>query len=488
WALIHLAMIKLALNNIKNFFPITGLELTELPVTSPLGTAVIKNLENWEQILQERMDRFEGPPPDYINTCFHELGIGAGAAAARIKAMVDPENTPFKSKDYSALPAKRLWHFLVKQELLQDIFIRYTFTKKRKQSESVEDREKHVIKQSSPAEDGKVKVEAELGYPGGRAKIIHKESDMILAFAVNKANINEIVLASTHDVQELDVSALLAAQPYIWIGEEFDKESKSSDDVDFRGSTTTLTQSSAASFAVAQMQHVSNLSTSSMPWLGSGQTSTGAGILIKRNLNNVKRMTSHPIHQYYLTGAQDGSVRMFEWTRPQQLVCFRQAGNARVTRMYFNPQGNKCGVADGEGFLSIWQVNQTSSNPKPYLSWQCHSKTTSDFAFITSSSLVATSGQSNDNRNVCLWDTLVSSSNNLIHAFTCHEHGATVLQYAPKHQLLISGGRKGHISIFDIRQRQALHTFQAHDSAIKALALDSSEECFCTGSAEGNVK
>ncbi|XP_063170605.1 dmX-like protein 2 isoform X2 [Candoia aspera] len=466
WALIHLAMVKLALNNIKNFFPITGLELSELPVTSPLGTAVIKNLENWEQILQERMNRFEGPPPDYISTCFPELGMGAGAAAARIKAMVDPENTPFKSKDYSALPAKRLWHFLVKQELLQDTFIRYTFTKKRKQSE----------------------VEAELGYPGGRAKIIHKESDMILAFAVNKANINEIVLASTHDVQELDVSALLAAQPYIWIGEECDRESKSSDDVDFRGSTTTLTQSSAASFAVAQMQHVSNLSTSSVPWLGSGQTSTGAGILIKRNLNNVKRMTSHPVHQYYLTGAQDGSVRMFEWTRPQQLVCFRQAGNARVTRMYFNSQGNKCGVADGEGFLSIWQVNQISSNPKPYLSWQCHSKTTSDFAFITSSSLVATSGQSNDNRNVCLWDTLVSSSNSLIHAFTCHDHGATVLQYAPKHQLLISGGRKGHISIFDIRQRQALHTFQAHDSAIKALTVDSSEECFCTGSAEGNVK
>ncbi|XP_061451728.1 dmX-like protein 2 isoform X3 [Rhineura floridana] len=466
WALIHLVMVKLALNNIKNFFPITGLEISDLPVTSPLGIAVIKNLENWEQILQERMDQFEGPPPNYINTCFPEFGTGAGAAAARIKAMVDPENTPFKSKDYSALPAKRLWHFLVKQELLQDTFIRYMFTKKRKQSE----------------------VEAELGYPGGRAKIIHKESDMIMAFAVNKANINEIVLASTHDVQELDVSALLAAQPYIWIGEEYDRESRSSDDIDFRGSTTTLTQSSTASFAVAQMQPVSSLSASSMPWFGSGQTSTGAGVLIKRNLNNVKRMTSHPVHQYYLTGAQDGSVRMFEWTRPQQLVCFRQAGNARVTRMYFNSQGNKCGVADGEGFLSIWQVNQTATNPKPYLSWQCHSKTTSDFAFITSSSLLATSGQSNDNRNVCLWDTLVSPSNSLIHAFTCHDHGATVLQYAPKHQLLITGGRKGCISIFDIRQRQALHTFQAHDSSIKALALDSSEECFCTGSAEGNVK
>ncbi|XP_010160499.1 dmX-like protein 2 isoform X3 [Antrostomus carolinensis] len=461
WALLHLTMVKLVLHNVKNFFPIAGLEFTDLPVTSPLGIAVIKNLEHWEQILQDRMDQFEGPPPNYINTYPSDLGAGAGPAILRNKAMIEPENTPFKSKDYSALPAKRLWHFLVKQELLQETFIRYIFTKKRKQSE----------------------VEADLGYPGGKAKIIHKESDMIMAFAVNMANNNEIVLASTHDVQELDISALLAAQSFIWIGEEYDRESKSSDDIDFRGSTTTLTQSTAPSFGVNQMQP-----SSSMPWLGSGQTSTGAGVLIKRNLNNVKRMASHPVHQYYLTGAQDGSVRMFEWTRPQQLVCFRQAGNARVTRMYFNSQGNKCGVADGEGFLSIWQVNQTTSNPKPYLSWQCHSKTTSDFAFITSSSLVATSGQSNDNRNVCLWDTLVSSGNSLIHAFTCHDHGATVLQYAPKHQLLISGGRKGYICIFDIRQRQILYTFQAHESAVKALALDPSEDYFVTGSAEGNMK
>ncbi|XP_004639054.1 dmX-like protein 2 isoform X2 [Octodon degus] len=461
WALLHLTMVKLVLHNVKHFFPIAGLEFSELPVTSPLGIAVIKNLENWEQILQEKMDQFEGPPPNYINTYPTDLSVGAGPAILRNKAMLEPENTPFKSRDSSALPVKRLWHFLVKQEVLQETFIRYIFTKKRKQSE----------------------VEADLGYPGGKAKVIHKESDMIMAFSVNKANCNEIVLASTHDVQELDVTSLLACQPYIWIGEEYDRESKSSDDVDYRGSTTTLYQPSAAAHAASQAHPPS-----SMPWLGSGQTSTGASVLMKRNLHNVKRMTSHPVHQYYLTGAQDGSVRMFEWTRPQQLICFRQAGNARVTRLYFNSQGNKCGVADGEGFLSIWQVSQTASSPKPYVSWQCHSKATSDFAFITSSSLVATSGQSNDNRNVCLWDTLISPGNSLIHGFTCHDHGATVLQYAPRQQLLISGGRKGCVCIFDIRQRQLLHTFQAHDSAIKALALDPCEEFFTTGSAEGNIK
>ncbi|XP_042108396.1 dmX-like protein 2 isoform X4 [Ovis aries] len=482
WALLHLTMVKLALHNVRNFFPIAGLEFSELPVTSPLGIAVIKNLENWEQILQEKMDHFEGPPPNYINTYPTDLSVGAGPASLRNKAMLEPENTPFKSRDSSALPVKRLWHFLVKQEVLQETFMRYIFTKKRKQSESIEE---HVeqVKQNCVAEDCHIKVEADLGYPGGKAKIIHKESDMIMAFSINKANCNEIVLASTHDVQELDITSLLACQSYIWIGEEYDRESKSSDDIDYRGSTTTLYQPTATSYSASQV-HPS----SSLPWLGSGQTSTGASVLMKRNLHNVKRMTSHPVHQYYLTGAQDGSVRMFEWTRPQQLVCFRQAGNARVTRLYFNSQGNKCGVADGEGFLSIWQVNQTASNPKPYMSWQCHSKATSDFAFVTSSSLVATSGHSNDNRNVCLWDTLITPGNSLIHGFTCHDHGATVLQYAPKQQLLISGGRKGYICIFDIRQRQLMHTFQAHDSAIKALALDPCEEYFTTGSAEGNIK
>uniref|UniRef100_A0AAQ5YS59 RAVE complex protein Rav1 C-terminal domain-containing protein n=1 Tax=Amphiprion ocellaris TaxID=80972 RepID=A0AAQ5YS59_AMPOC len=473
WALIRLVMVKLAHHNVKNFIPLTGLDFTDLPVSSPLCNAVLKTLENWEQLLLERMNKFDGPPPNYINTYPTDLSAGGGPAILRHKAMLEPDNTPFKTKNHQSFPARRLWHFLVKQEILQETLIRYIFTKKRKQSEVT------MMYWFSWL----FQVEADLGYPGGKAKIIHKESDIIMAFAINKANSNEIVLASTHDVQEVDVSTLVAVQPYTWIGDDFDKESRSSDDIDHRSSHTNIAQASSVPFAPPQMPV-----SASMPWLGSGQTSMGASVIMKRNLNNVKRMTSHPIYQYYMTGAQDGSVRMFEWNRPQQLICFRQAGNARVTRLYFNSQGNKCGVADGEGFLSLWQVNQTSSNPKPYLSWQCHTKTCGDFAFITSSSLIATAGQSNDNRNVCLWDTLISPSNTMVHAFPCHENGATVLQYAPKQQLLITGGRKGFVCVFDIRQRQLLHTFQAHDSAIKALALDAFEDFFVTGSAEGNMK
>lgn len=75
-----------------------------------------------------------------------------------------------------------------------------------------------------------------------------------------------------------------------------------------------------------------------------------------------------------------------------------------------------------------------------------------------------------------------------IAAFTCHEHGSPALVYAPHHQLLISGGRKGEICIFDIRQRQMRHTFQAHESMIRSLAIDPEEEFFVTGSADGDVK
>ncbi|XP_076849811.1 dmX-like protein 2 isoform X3 [Brachyhypopomus gauderio] len=482
WCLIRLVMVKLALHNVKTFLPIAGLDFTDLPVTSPLCNAVLKSLENWEQLLLDKMGGFDGPPPNYINTYPTDGTVGTNPATLRLKAMLEPDNTPFRAKHHLSFPTRRLWHFLVKQEVLQETLIRYIFTKKRKQSECLEGHMDYLTQNRIAGIRKASKVEADLGYPGSKAKIIHKESDIIMAFAINKANPNEIVLASTHDVQEVDVSTLLAAQPYTWIGEEFDKESRSSDD-DYRSSHTNIAQASSAPFAPPPMPV-----SASMPWLGSGQTSLGASVIVKRNLNNVKRMTSHPIYQYYMTGAQDGSVRMFEWNRPQQLICFRQAGNARVTRVYFNSQGNKCGVADGEGFLSLWQVNQASSNPKPYLSWQCHSKACGDFAFITSSSLIATAGHSNDSRNVCLWDTLISPSNSMVYAFPCHENGATVLQYAPKQQLIISGGRKGFVCIFDIRQRQLLHTFQAHDSTIKALTLDANEDFFITGSAEGNVK
>lgn len=76
----------------------------------------------------------------------------------------------------------------------------------------------------------------------------------------------------------------------------------------------------------------------------------------------------------------------------------------------------------------------------------------------------------------------------VIPAFSCHESGATVLALASKQQLLISGGRRGWVSVLDLSQKIQRQSFQAHDSPVKALAVDSTEERFISGSAEGNIK
>uniref|UniRef100_A0A5F9DGJ7 DmX-like protein 1 n=1 Tax=Oryctolagus cuniculus TaxID=9986 RepID=A0A5F9DGJ7_RABIT len=466
WSLMRLAMVQLVLNNLKTFY-FAGHDLAELPVSSPLCHAVLKTLQCWEQVLFRRLEIYGGPPQNYIASHTSEEGLSAGPAILRHKALLEPTNTPFKSRHHLALSVKRLWQYLVKQEGIQETFIRNIFTKKRCLNE----------------------IEADLGYPGGKARIIHKESDIITAFAVNKANRNCIAIASSHDVQELDVSGILATQIYTWVDDDIEMETKSSEEFLVIHAHDDL----AAVQGTTPYTHSNPGTPINMPWLGSTQTGRGASVMIKKAINNVRRMTSHPTLPYYLTGAQDGSVRMFEWGHSQQITCFRAGGNARVTRMRFNYQGNKFGIVDADGYLSLYQTNWkccpvTGSMPKPYLTWQCHNKTANDFVFVSSSSLIATAGLSTDNRNICLWDTLVAPANSLVHAFTCHDSGATVLAYAPKHQLLISGGRKGFTCVFDLRQRQQRQLFQSHDSPVKAIAVDPTEEYFVTGSAEGNIK
>uniref|UniRef100_A0A8I5N859 Dmx like 1 n=1 Tax=Papio anubis TaxID=9555 RepID=A0A8I5N859_PAPAN len=425
WSLMRLAMVQLVLNNLKTFYPFAGHDLAELPVSSPLCHAVLKTLQCWEQVLLRRLEIHGGPPQNYIASHTSEESLSAGPAILRHKALLEPTNTPFKSKHHLALSVKRLWQYLVKQEEIQETFIKNIFTKKRCLNESLEDNSE-TIKNSMMEEPNINKIEADLGYPGGKARIIHKESDIITAFAVNKANRNCIAIASSHDVQELDVSGILATQIYTWVDDDIEVETKGSEDFLVIHARDDLT----AVQGTTPYTHSNPGTPINMPWLGSTQTGRGASVF---------------------------------------------------------------GIVDADGYLSLYQTNWkccpvTGSMPKPYLTWQCHNKTANDFVFVSSSSLIATAGLSTENRNVCLWDTLVAPANSLVHAFTCHDSGATVLAYAPKHQLLISGGRKGFTYAFDLCQRQQRQLFQSHDSPVKAIAVDPTEEYFVTGSAEGNIK
>jgi WD40 repeat protein len=68
-----------------------------------------------------------------------------------------------------------------------------------------------------------------------------------------------------------------------------------------------------------------------------------------------------------LTGSQDGSVLMWEWGHMQPVATPRPPGTfAKVTRVRFSQHGNKFGVADGDGNVSLWQVGMASSVTRPF--------------------------------------------------------------------------------------------------------------------------
>jgi WD40 repeat protein len=54
--------------------------------------------------------------------------------------------------------------------------------------------------------------------------------------------------------------------------------------------------------------------------------------------------------------------------------------------------------------------------------------------------------------------------------------------------MLITGGKKGEIVLFDIRQRKLFDTIKAHSMNVKSLALDVDEQFVVSGSNEGSVK
>ncbi len=83
--------------------------------------------------------------------------------------------------------------------------------------------------------------------------------------------------------------------------------------------------------------------------------------MLKHKVDNIKRMSAHPLMPLYLTGGQDGSVQMWEWGHQQAVCTPRPPGTfAKVTRCRFSQHGNKFGIADGDGKLSLWQVGLAS--------------------------------------------------------------------------------------------------------------------------------
>ncbi|XP_055376112.1 dmX-like protein 2 [Condylostylus longicornis] len=485
WTIIRCALVKLVQQKIQQFIQIAGIESHELPVTSPFAHDVLKTLKQWEDDMANEL-ALNGPPSsDFIPGCFVD-SEAKGPTIHKYRNLLEKHNTPFISSS-SAAPAKRLWNYLVRQEHVQDIFIRSVFGKKRhKTSITVPS----IISQQSFDQNDSIRGDdvddSNMVQP---IKIIHKEQESISAFCVNNTSCGLLAIATPKEIQELDISLLLNTPSYYEDECEYDLLNLSKD-VDAVSSTSFLIIQTNA-----ERQILNNIQNGTQPQSSIAQLSTasqsgrGTSMVLKHKIDNVKRMSAHPHLPFYLTGGQDGSVQLWEWGR-QQVVCTpRPPGTfAKVTRCRFSQHGNKFGIADGDGNMSLWQAGIASYTNRSFFNYQCHNKSITDFDFLGSCSLLATAGHSSENKNIAIWDTLLPQKKALVQAFVCHDQGASSLIYAPQHQLLLSSGKKGDICIFDVRQRVLKHKFQAHDSPIKCMAVDPHEEIFVTGSAEGGIK
>ncbi|XP_023723664.1 dmX-like protein 2 isoform X1 [Cryptotermes secundus] len=514
WCVMRLAIMKLVQHQLQDFLSVAGIEMQELPVCSPLIHSTLRVVTQWQDMLNEELDLRRPPPADYIPGCFVETSA-SGPAIHKYRSLLEKCNTPFQPKHASAAPVRRLWSFLVRQEQVQDIFIRAVFGKRRSMSSTMD---------TPSATDG-MKMTEDKGSDSGTSlpepvRIIHKEQDSISAFCLNQVNAGLLALATPREVQEMDITLLLELPSWLEDECEFDIMNLTREPETLPASSFLVIQTAADRPMLAQsssaVQNYGNNPSSPQPGLG-GQTGRGASVMkglnfpgshdpqfcqfvidrsrhllkpmLKHRVDGIRRITSHPLLPLYLTGSQDGSVQMWEWGHIQAVSVPRPPGTfAKVTRVRFSEHGNKFGVADGDGNLSLWQVGLASNASRPFFTYQCHNKVTSDFVFLGSCSMIATAGHSSESKNVALWDSLLPQKKALITAFSCHDQGASSLVYAPQHQLVISAGKKGDVCIVDVRQRQLRHRFQAHESPIKCLAIDPGEEFFVSGSADGDIK
>ncbi|KAF9969031.1 DmX-like protein 1 [Actinomortierella ambigua] len=204
---------------------------------------------------------------------------------------------------------------------------------------------------------------------------------------------------------------------------------------------------------------------------------------------------SHPSFPLYLTGHNPAldypSATLWQFGQPRELNTYNGA-TGKVTKIHFDSFGQKFGATDVNGYMHLWRFDSNTLGSKPFLTLQCHNKIARDFSFLGSSSVLATTGQSVDNKNVALWDTLLPESKACTQSYKVHDQsgggGGYSIAFSKRHQLLISGGRHGEIAIFDVRQSRLLHTLQAHEMHVRSLYMDDEAGFFCSGAGEGVMK
>ena len=152
------------------------------------------------------MNEFSGPPIHFLTNTFVDTSRQSGPAILKYKSLLEPNNTPFKCHNTITKASKRLWNYLVRQELVQDVFIRYIFGKPKSSRSQITDLDNEVSDHNNPEP----------------ARIVQKDQENISAFCINKTNPGMIAISTPKEIQEMDISMLLEQVPFLEDEAEYD--------------------------------------------------------------------------------------------------------------------------------------------------------------------------------------------------------------------------------------------------------------------------
>ncbi|KAG8301469.1 DmX-like protein 1 [Homalodisca vitripennis] len=95
WCVMRLAIMKLVQCQLQDFLNVAGIELQELPVSSPLIHGVLRVVSHWQDLLKDELEMRGPPPADYIPGCYVESSV-QGPPIHKYRSLLDKNNTPFQ--------------------------------------------------------------------------------------------------------------------------------------------------------------------------------------------------------------------------------------------------------------------------------------------------------------------------------------------------------------------------------------------------------
>ncbi|CAI4224874.1 unnamed protein product [Auanema sp. JU1783] len=472
WHLMRLGLFEQQKYILKQLGPLLNYEIKSL--SGPISS-VFQLLDSWSLQTRQNLISNQESPEDIMKDVVSSL-MKTDFAKKYAFIVQSMSNDIYDVDLWPIASDKRMWQFLIRLPHLQSLLFPHIFT-----SQSLKDE----------PDDSSDNIGSTCGYGHSNEvttpfKIVHRDNDSIVSFASSHIKSGLLVLSNGKELQEMDVSRAL----HFYAGPTINNNNKLHVyDIEHAEAVTEfLTDDYHLEFENTKINLEHSVSMQKVKWSPSHTQCK----LPRKPSNGVRRLDSHPSESIYASGANDGSIRVWEWGVKQPVVTARVAGQyARVAKVSFSQNGNKLAAVDGDGLLCLWQITQSDSTRKPFFSQRCNNKYATDVRFLgPSSSVLLTAGNSTGDYNIAIWDTLLPQNRALVSSWAAHPDGATCASFLTTQQTIISGGKHGEVCFWDVRQRSlrtSMRTFDVN-TTITSLVVDNDEEFVVAGSSDGDIK